>query len=1047
MADQPEGQLVSDAHGPGAASSHRGRNLLLALVGGALLLLLAYWAAGRFLAPRLIEDQAKAWTKEKLGLDLALGEVKVDPFGFKVTLSGIAIPAAQPMVSVERLHLDFDIRSVFADSYRFDLVEVDAPRLNAVIGADGKLNLLKLVPPPSPDPMPAVLISELKVAGGRADFADLSKPNKPEAHLAPVAFSIQNLHTTRDEGGGFRLAATSDKGEVFLLKGTASMAPIHSHGGLVIRSLKAESIQDFFGQQLPLGLSKGLVDLDLAYAVKYGDDGLTAAAELPTLGVRGLDVAGNPKLLNADLSLGSVRLANIRADARMPAGGELASSASVGGIALKDIALTGTGAAAGQKLALKSADIERVSMDPATSAISIGALRLSGLDTSVTRDAKGGISLMKLVPASTSPASDKPAAPMPLVGEFSLSDARIHFVDQAVRPAASWTVTPLTVTARGETAGGPLKLTVDGRLNGSTPFALAGDVNPATPSADLKVRLANFPVKAVVPYTVDFPRLEIVSGTASADGRLRYGPKLASYSGAASVDNLKLVETYQGSDLVSWKRLALSGIEATPARATVDRVRVSQPYGAVIILQDGTVNFQRLVTMNPQPVVTPAADAGPPPKLTRAQRREQEKQAAAEKAATSAKARAALVAPIREPDIPVLVRRIDVEGGTMNFADHSLRPNFAAKVQGINGAILNVSNSPRGVAKMKLNGYVIDKFSPVTIAGELTPLQYDRRTHVDMAFRNIELPVFNPYSGRWAGYSIAKGKLTTELSYAIDNRALDAKHHIIIDQLEWGDATDSKEKVSMPIKFATSLLKDKNGVIDLDVPVTGSLDDPSFKLGPIIWKVIGNLFEKVLTAPFRALGDLFGGKEDVQFVDFAPGSAAVPDEAKTNLSGIAKGLADKPELRLDIPAAPGLKLDALGLADQKIATAAMAKEVKKGQPADLGSLELATRLDRLQDLYKARFKTGPKYPEGPKDEPKDDRRTREIEWLTAELRNSYAPTPDELAALGKARAEAVRVALLEGGAQVDPARLFISTRDAATEKDGKVRMELKLEGS
>ena len=251
----------------------------------------------------------------------------------------------------------------------------------------------------------------------------------------------------------------------------------------------------------------------------------------------------------------------------------------------------------------------------------------------------------------------------------------------------------------------------------------------------------------------------------------------------------------------------------------------------------------------------------------------------------------------------------------------------------------------------------------------------------------------------------------------------------------------------MPIKFATSLLKDKNGVIELDVPVSGTLVDPSFKLGPIIWKVIGNLFEKVLTAPFRALGDLFGSKEDVQFVDFAPGSASVPTDAASNLAGIAKGLADKPELRLDIPSGPGLPLDAQGLADGKIATAAMAKEVKKGEPADLSALALATRHDRLHDLYKVRFRAGPKVPEGPAGETKEDRRTREIDWMMAELRKSFAPTPAELAALGKARAEAVRLALLEGGTAVDPARLFLSGRESATEKDGKARMELKLEGS
>ena len=1054
MNEQPKALSGSTSEAVPAAGS--GRNILLWVLGALFLLLALYAAAGYLWAPRLIKDEAQAWTRKNLGLELAMGEVKVDPFRLRVELNDLAIPAQDPMASAKQLSLDFAGRSVLSESYRFDDIHLVQPQVKAILGADGKLNLLKLMPPPNDDPFPPVLIANLEVEKGAAYFADHSKPNRPDTNIAPITFSLQNLHTTRDEGGGFRLDGVSDAGEEFVWRGKVSMAPIASEGGLAIRRLKAASVHEFIGDVLPIVLRNGQIDLDLGYKASYGDDGLKARAVLPKLGISALGIGGSPESLNADVSVAGVGIAGLKAEVEMPPGGELKSSYGIAGIAARNLTLTGTGPARGQTLGLKSADVTDISLDPATGAPVIGAIRLAGLDSTITRDRNGGISLIKVLPTRPVTTAYSAQTPNPRIGEVSLSDARVRFVDQAVKPATSWTIAPLTATARGTGEGfsGPLKVSVEGRVNGTTSFAVSGDVDPGqpgrAPTADVAVRLANFPVKAAVPYSIDFPRLEIISGTASADGRLRYGPKTMGYTGRASVDNLRLIETYQRTNLVAWKRLQLDGIDATPNRATVARVNLVNPATTLIILQDGTVNFQRLVTFNPQPVVTPSQDV-PPPKLTRAQRRAEAARLEAEKKATAAQARAALAAPIVEPDFPVVVKRLDISGGTMDFADFAIRPNFGAKIQGVRGTVSNISNSPRAIAKLKLDGYVVDKFSPVSIEGEITPLQFDRRTKIDMAFRNIELPVFNPYSGRWAGYSIAKGKLTTELGYTIDNRALNATHHIVIDQLEWGEATDSKEKVSMPIKFATSLLKDNNGVIELDVPVTGTLDDPSFKLGPIIWKVIGNLMEKVITAPFRALGDLFGGKEDVQFVDFAPGSAAVPSEATSNLAGIAKGLTEKPELRLDIPSGPGLPLDAIGLADQKIAAAAMAKEVKKGEKADLAALELDKRHDRLEDLYKARFKTGPKYPEPEtKDGEKeggDARKQRETDWLMAELRKSYAPSPDELAALGKARAEAVRLALLEGATPVDPARVFLSGRDSASEKDGKARMELKLEGS
>ncbi len=224
--------------------------------------------------------------------------------------------------------------------------------------------------------------------------------------------------------------------------------------------------------------------------------------------------------------------------------------------------------------------------------------------------------------------------------------------------------------------------------------------------------------------------------------------------------------------------------------------------------------------------------------------------------------------------MPMSIKKIAVKGGLANFADLSVTPNFSAGIQDLQGTVLGLSSAPDSRAKLDLHGEV-DAFSPVAITGEVNILSAALYTDVSMNFRNIELSMFNPYSGKFAGYDISKGKLTTELHYKIVGRKLDAQHHIIIDQLEFGDKTASKQAVSLPIKLAVALLKDRHGVIDLNLPVGGSLDDPNFRVAPIIWKVFVNILEKAVTAPFALLGALFGGGPDLQFIDFKPGAVGL----------------------------------------------------------------------------------------------------------------------------------------------------------------------------
>jgi hypothetical protein len=293
------------------------------------------------------------------------------------------------------------------------------------------------------------------------------------------------------------------------------------------------------------------------------------------------------------------------------------------------------------------------------------------------------------------------------------------------------------------------------------------------------------------------------------------------------------------------------------------------------------------------------------------------------------------------------------------------------------------------------------------------------------------------------------------MHYKIVNRALQADHHILIDQLEWGQASAHKPSVPWPVGLVTSLLKDRHGVIDLNLPVKGSLDDPTFRLGPIIWQIIGNLIEKVVTAPFALIGSLFEGAEKAQYVDFAPGSSAMPAGAADSLAALAKGLGDRPALQLDIPAAPGLKEDAVMMADNRIDQLVMADEIKRSQKADFAGLDADEQHDRLEDLYRSKLGKRPAFPETlpaldakpAADQPLPDadrqREMQETIWLRGELRNAVLPSNTELAALGSARATAVRDALLAKG-DIDPARVFLVTGQTATVMNGATRLELKL---
>jgi uncharacterized protein involved in outer membrane biogenesis len=993
------------------------------------LLFVCYLLAGFYLIPSLVRSQAQAWARTNLDKSLALGEIKFNPLTFTLEVSDLVIPQGpRPMVAIGHLRVSFSVLSLFQHAYYFREVRLERPFVHAVLRPDHSLNLIELKPrTQSDEPNPAVRIGVLSVAKGRIAYADESRTPRLEKTLTPIAFTLTDFQTNRAEGGAFTLNARSERGETFTWTGDLSIAPVSSRGRLLVAGLLAGTIQDFAGGYIPVALTAGTIGFDLRYDFAYAQGGPRFSMQAPSVAVADLAVDGK-KLFRGTAALGKLNASIGQFQFTAAAGGGT-TRAAVPQARIQGLRIVPSGS--NQTIRLAAADLKDAALDGPARKLTIASLAVSGADLPLRRERNGRISLMSLMPDTPAAPASQAAEPQNAawnigLGAFSLEKASMTFEDRAVSPTVRLKVAPisLSVTGAGSDLNAPLPFQLQATVDGKASIGAQGTVTPSSGVVDATFKVARLALRPLLSYLPPHPALDVKSGSVNASGTLHMPGKdfmAARFTGNAAVNDFRLYETAADSELLSWRAFALNNVRYRAKSLIIGHARLTRPFGRIAVMPDRTFNFQSL-TGAKVPV----------------------EQVAGQVQQTVARATPAAAPPVR-----VRLRKLDIADGVMSFADYSMQPNFEARIDALQGAITNLSSLPDEAAAFDLTGQVIDQYSPVAINGSMNLAGYDRQTDMRLSFRNIELPVFNPYSGRYAGYAIAKGKLTTELSYKIVNRALQADHHIVIDQLEWGQATNSKEAVPLPIRLAAALLKDRKGVIDLKLPLTGSLDDPKFRIWPIIWQIVGNVIEKAITAPFSLIGSLFEGADKAQYVDFAPGAATLPAGSADALGALAKALRDRPALQLDIPAAPGIQEDAFAIADTEIDKQAMGEDAAKG----FASLDADDQHDDLEDLYESKLGKDPAYPEFPPEALKtvsdktdldeDDRRQiLQTQWLRAQLRTSFAPPAAQLAALGAARAKAIRDALLADG-KVDPARVFTATDLKATATAGHARVELK----
>ncbi|MDX2451148.1 DUF748 domain-containing protein [Desulfosarcina sp.] len=832
---------------------------------------------------------------------------------------------------------------------------------------------------------PVVTIDRLNLKAGVVHFTDMANSDPFSTTITDLNLEVDNFGLNSDRTATYRLDLKTEADESISLSGTASLARLQVSGEIDVSDIQVSRYVPYYKDIFEFKTVEGNVSFGGNYRFRKED-----GAPLLSLANVHLDVDAL-KVVDEDddeplVSLDRLRLADTTAD-----------------LARREV--------------------------------TIGSLMLSKANISCRREKDGSLNLVKaFVPAAEAedpitddaavtdgnePSPNSPTAEAVVVNlkAVKIGDVSLDVEDRVPEEPVRFKLDEIALSASNLStapdATGKADLSLRWEQGGQV--QAGGNVTIAPLALDMAIVVKKMDVRPFQPYLSEQAGLIVTQGFFNTEGRMKFSrnnetaPKVT-YTGKAGLNRFASIDRKNANDFLKWEALLVDKLEVgvNPTRLFIDQVSLADFFARVIVDPDGSVN---LVTMFNKPgtgtddAAGDASDTAPP----------KEKVAAQAPSGTNP---------------PVRIARITLSGGDVDFSDRFIKPNFNAKFNDLGGRVSGLESIAEKRAEVLLEG-MWSNHAPVKITGQINPLIDSPYVNLNLNISDIELSPFSPYSGKYIGYILEKGKLTFNVAYLMENRKLEATNSIFINQLTLGDSVESPDAVSLPIKLAVALLKDREGNIALDLPVSGSLDDPEFKIGRVVLTVLKNLIVKIVSSPFAALGALAGGGEELSYLEFGAGISEINEENGQKMDKLARILFERPGLNLDIqgaatPESDGEALRAMLLENQlkgeKLRQ--MMKSGKSAVPLEEIVLSNAEKPALLNSVFAA---SGIAVPVDDSGKPVE---------LTAEsmgtlLRTHTEVTKNDYRKLSNARAFNAKNYLLENG-QVARERLFIVEPSAGT---------------
>ncbi len=911
------------------------------------LALILYALLGFLLIPWLIETQAPGLIKETLKREASLEKASFNPFTLELKLDGFKLLEADqqsPFVSFRHLYLNYGLWQTI----RHWGIGIQAIRLEELYGhvdikSPQQFNFSDLIGEEKPDPEsdsppPTLWIGDLQISEGHFLFEDHSLKKPFQKKFEHLNLSLQNFITVPDGVTPYDLTLNLASGGKIHLQGDLTLTPLKSAGAITVTDLNLRPLWEYIQQQMDFTLKKGRLSVETHFhfsqqnnqqtlhlqnsQVKLADfqlhthDPAKLAIAFPALTLNGLsldyqadDQQQNMTMLNPKLSLDKLSVT---------ATGNVHYAIAIKNLALAQSRFEMTDSASQLKLQtimvnqLRIGDARKQStliqiprtsvhdsqLDINRNQLQIASFESNGANIQGWLEKDGVFNLQKLFlpPAGSEQSPTKPAKadekPFKVaVNSIRLKGYQVKIEDRRPKKPLPLAISLLNLTIKkfNTAKAKPFTLSINSIINKTGQFSSQGSVTLTPLDVNLTVNTNKIPVNIIQPYVNDFAHLRIRRGELFVDGKLKLSEKQSMtgfFKGDISLHGLRTTDTLKGQDFLNWKTLSLTALhyELSPAALSIRQVTADRLYSKILVEKDKSTNIGKIFI-----------------------------------AKTSTKKKAAST----EKPLPIHIGQVVIKNSASHFSDFSLILPFTLKMDHLQGKIRHIDSRRRQKANVNLAGK-INRISNVSISGSLNPFDIEQFMDIKLKTDSINLTAITPYMAHFAGYEVEKGNITLDLNYRIVNKKLQAENRIIIDQLTLGKEIASPDAVSLPLKLGIALLKDANGVIDLNLPLEGSLDDPQFSITSLIGKVLYNLLEKAITSPFSLLGNLIGASDDLSHIAFKAGLAQLDETQQQRLNKISEALKARPALKLEITGLALEKTDRRGLQRQQLLTQAQA---------------------------------------------------------------------------------------------------------------------------
>jgi uncharacterized protein involved in outer membrane biogenesis len=919
-----------------------------------------------------------------------------------ISLKKIAVDDEKnkPLLRLPLLDISIATSEPLSKIIHLSKISVQSPELEIKRNEKGILNVQSLLPekgetkpPPEKkeDSVPFSLdIDEIQLAGGKIIFSDLSTSKPFRMMIDPMELKVDHFSTGKDKKTALALSLKTEAKENIRLEGEFSMDPLGAEGNLEVRPILLKKYAPYYRDKILFNIEDGRLEFSTHY--KYAK-----RAKEPEITLSGIS-----------LLLSGLRFRKEEENEEF--------------------------------LKIPNLSIKETVMDLTKKELKVGSFSTQKGEILVKRFDNGDINLLRMTPPSPAKESSNetmtPKKPKESEKPWVISLKQMSVDHYTIRVEDQTPHEPVTLVAqdlklKGENLSTAKnhkgKLSLSLLLNEKGAISTAGTISIDPLTADLKTELKGIEIAPLQSYFTDKVKITVTGGAISTSGNLLINTTdkkefKATYKGEASLTNFSSIDKLNGEDFLKWESLSFNDLNAgnNPLLIDIKGISLNNFYARAYVNPEGIVNLQDILKKEEAKAETSAPT---PPQ---------------EKGPTTVEE--------KEPSKNIKIDMITLQGGRIDFSDKSVNPEFSTSLSEMGGRVSGLSAEENTTADIELLAKLND-YAPLEITGKINPLTENLYVDLKARIKDLDLSPATPYSGKFVGYSIEKGKLSFDLKYLIVKKKLDSQNSIFFDQFTFGDKMESPQATKLPVKLAVALLKDRKGEIKLDLPVTGSLDDPKFSVWGIILKILTNLIAKAATSPFALLGAVFGGGEELSYIEFDHGSTIITEPNMKKLDTISKALQERPSLKMDIEGHVDMERDGEGLKqllfNRKVKNQKLSEMVKKGQPA-VPVNEVKIEPPEYEKYLKMAYKEE-KFPK-----PKNilgmakNIPVPEMEKLMLthiEIKES------DLRTLASQRAMKVKDAILKAG-QVEPERVFIlEPKTLPPEKKEKImdsRVDFKL---